>query len=162
MSSAAGSRHSPPSAKMVQARSSRVGRPWGGRWLGLDNLLAKCALAHLAAEISLGAPKWAIHVKTLLNDLLKLIKGTFHLFGLGLSDLKGDFGSIFCASSMAGILVFCPLTSHSARSRNFGRGGGEIAKCVQWAYIKLGFRVCGSQGWGRQQTGTTFFTAHGI
>jgi hypothetical protein len=34
---------------MVQARSSRVGRPWGGRWLGLDHLLAKCALAHLAA-----------------------------------------------------------------------------------------------------------------
>jgi hypothetical protein len=27
-----------------------VGRPWGGRWLGLDHLLAKCALAHLAAQ----------------------------------------------------------------------------------------------------------------
>jgi hypothetical protein len=35
---------------MVEARSSRVGRPWGGRWLGLDHLLAKCALAHLAAR----------------------------------------------------------------------------------------------------------------
>jgi hypothetical protein len=44
---------------------------------------------------SLAAPKWAIHVKTLLNDLLKLVKGTFHLIGLGLSDLKGDCGSIF-------------------------------------------------------------------
>jgi hypothetical protein len=35
---------------MVQAGSSRVGRPWGGRWLGLDHLLAKCALALLAAQ----------------------------------------------------------------------------------------------------------------
>ena len=55
---------------------------------------------------SLGAPKWAMHVKTLVNDLFKLIRGTFHLLGLGLSDLKGDCGSIFFASSMAGILVF--------------------------------------------------------
>jgi hypothetical protein len=34
----------------MQARSSGVSRPWGGRWLGLDHLLAKCALAHLAAQ----------------------------------------------------------------------------------------------------------------
>jgi hypothetical protein len=27
-----------------------VSRPWGGRWLGLDHLLAECALAHLAAS----------------------------------------------------------------------------------------------------------------
>jgi hypothetical protein len=27
----------------------QVGRPWGGRCLGLDHLLVKCALAHLAA-----------------------------------------------------------------------------------------------------------------
>jgi hypothetical protein len=60
-------------------------------------------------ENSLGAPKWAIHVKTLLNDLFKLIKGTFHLLGLGLSDLKGDCGSIFSASSMAEILVFLSI-----------------------------------------------------
>ena len=60
-------------------------------------------------ENSLVAPKWAIHVKTLLNDLLKLIKGTFHLLRLGLSDLKGDCGSIFCASSMAGIWVFLSI-----------------------------------------------------
>ena len=55
---------------------------------------------------SLGALKWAIQVKILLKDLFKLIKGTFHLIELGLSDLKGDCGFIFCASSMAGILVF--------------------------------------------------------
>ena len=35
-------------------------------------------------ENSLGAPKWAIHVKILLNDLFKLMKGTFYLLGLGL------------------------------------------------------------------------------
>ena len=57
----------------------------------------------------LGAPKWAIHVKTLLNDLCKLIKGTFYLLGLSLSDLKGDCGSIFSASRLAGILVFLSI-----------------------------------------------------
>ena len=56
-------------------------------------------------ESSLGAPKWAIYVKTLLNDLFKLIKSTFHLNGSGLSDLKGDCGSIFCASSYSGYLI---------------------------------------------------------
>ena len=60
-------------------------------------------------ENSLGAPKWAIHVETLLYDLFKLIKGTFHLLWLGLSDLKGDCGFIFCASSMAGIWVFLSI-----------------------------------------------------
>ena len=58
---------------------------------------------------SLGAPKWAIRVKTLLIDLLILIKGTFYLLGLSLSDLKGDCGSIFCAFSMAGIWVFLSI-----------------------------------------------------
>jgi hypothetical protein len=58
---------------------------------------------------SFGAPKWAIHVKTSLNNLFELIKGTFHLLGLGLSDLKGDCGFIFGASSMAGILVFLSI-----------------------------------------------------
>ena len=57
----------------------------------------------------LGAPKWAIHVKTLLNGLFKLIKGTFYLLSLGLYALKGDCGFIFSASSMAGILVFLPV-----------------------------------------------------
>jgi hypothetical protein len=27
-----------------------VGRPWGGRWLGLDHLIVKYTLAHLAAR----------------------------------------------------------------------------------------------------------------
>ena len=33
-------------------------------------------------KISSGAPKWAIQVKILLNDLFKRIKGTFYLLGL--------------------------------------------------------------------------------
>ena len=57
-------------------------------------------------ENSSGAPKWAIHVKTLLNDLFKLIKGTFHLHGPALSDLKGGRGSTLGDFDMAGILVF--------------------------------------------------------
>jgi hypothetical protein len=43
-----------------------------------------------------GALKWAIQVKISLNDLFKLIKGTFHLLGSVLSDLKGGRGLIFC------------------------------------------------------------------
>jgi len=100
-------------------------------------------------ENSLGALKWAIHVQTSLNGLFKLIKGTFHLLGLGLSDLKGDCGSIFVLLVWPGFWCFYPLTNHSARGRNFGRRGGKLTKGVQWAYIKLGLRLCGSQGRGR-------------
>ena len=32
-----------------------MGRPWGERWLGLDHLFAKCALAHLAAKALVAA-----------------------------------------------------------------------------------------------------------
>ena len=70
---------------------------------------ARCQWGGSKRKNSFGAPKWAIHVKTLLNDLFKLIKGTFHLLGLGLSDLKGDCGFIFGASSMAGIFVFLSI-----------------------------------------------------
>ena len=57
-------------------------------------------------EYSSGAPKWAIHVKTLLNDIFKLMKCTFHLHGPALFDLKGGRGSILGDFDMAGILVF--------------------------------------------------------
>ena len=43
---------------------------------------------------SSGALKWAIQVKISLKDLFKLIKGTFHLLGSVLSDLKGGCGLI--------------------------------------------------------------------
>ena len=52
-------------------------------------------------KISSGAPKWAIQVKILLNDLFKRIKGTFYLLGLVLSDLKGGRGSTFCVADFA-------------------------------------------------------------
>jgi hypothetical protein len=82
-------------------------------------------------ENSLGAPKWTIHVKTLLNDLLKLIKVTFYLLGLGLSDLKGDCGSIFGVLLVwPGFWCFCPLTSHSARGSQFWEGEGKLYKKV--------------------------------
>ena len=57
-------------------------------------------------EYSSRAPKWAIQVKTLLNDHFKLMKGTFHLHGPALFDLKGGRGSILGDFDMAGILVF--------------------------------------------------------
>jgi hypothetical protein len=71
---------------------------------------SRCRLGGSKRENSLGAPKLAIHVKTLLYDLFELIKGAFYLIGSGLSDLKGDCGFIFGASSMAGILVFLSIS----------------------------------------------------
>ena len=67
---------------------------------------------------SLGALKWAIQVKILLNSLFKLIKGTFHLLKAVLSDLKGGRGLIFCVADCALIMAFCPLTRPSSRGRN--------------------------------------------
>ena len=43
---------------------------------------------------SVGAPKWAIHVKTLLNDLFKLIKCTFYLLALRVAG--SIYFSAFC------------------------------------------------------------------
>ena len=70
-------------------------------------------------ENSSSALNSAIHVKILLNDLFKLIKGTFHLLGLVLSDLKGGRGSTFCVADFALITAqICPLTRRSSRGQN--------------------------------------------
>ena len=79
---------------------------------------SRCHFGGQKRKISSGAPKWAIQVKILLNDLFKLIKGTFHLLGLVLSDLKGGRGSTFCVVDFALITAFCPLTRRSSRGRN--------------------------------------------
>ena len=57
-------------------------------------------------ENSSSALKSAIHVKSLLSDLSKLLQGNFYLLSTTLRDLKGGRGSIFCAFEMFGILVF--------------------------------------------------------
>ena len=44
--------------------------------------------------------------KISLNDFFKLIKGTFHLLGSVLSDLKGGCGFIFCVADFALIAAF--------------------------------------------------------
>jgi hypothetical protein len=75
---------------------------------------------------SSGAPKWAIHVETLVNDLLKLMKHTFHVLGSTLSDLKGDRGSNFCGSGMAGTLVFLFVASRQRQGSQLWEGGGKI------------------------------------
>ena len=56
-------------------------------------------------ENSSSALKSAIHVKSLLSDLSKLLQGNFYLLSTTLRDLKGGRGSIFCAFEMVGILV---------------------------------------------------------
>jgi len=77
---------------------------------------------------SSGAPKWAIHVKNLLTDLLKLIRGTFHLLESAVSDLKESRGSIFCALGMVGILVFLSVASPQRQGSQLWEGGGKINK----------------------------------
>ena len=79
---------------------------------------------------SSGAPKWAIHVKNLLTDLLKLIRGTFHLLESAVSDLKESRGSIFCALGMVGILVFLSVASPQRQGSQLWEGGGKINKKV--------------------------------
>ena len=62
-------------------------------------------------NISSGAPKWAIQVKTLLSNIFKLIKGAFHLPGLVFFDLKGGCGSTFCVVDFALITAFLSVNS---------------------------------------------------
>ena len=95
---------------------------------------------------SVGAPKWAIHVKTLLNDLFKLIKCTFYLLALGLSDLKGNVVVFLVLLVCPGFWCFCPLTSHSARVANLGGGGENEQIYVQWPILSL-VSVCAVPRW---------------
>ena len=81
-------------------------------------------------ENSSGAPKWAIHVKSLLNDLFKLLRGTFHLLGSTLSDLKGGRGNIFCAFGIVEILVFSSVASPQLQGSQLLGGGGGVYKEV--------------------------------
>ena len=72
-------------------------------------------------KVSPGALKWAIQVKILLNDLFKLIKGTFHLLGLVLSDLKGGRGSTFCVVDFALITAFSLVDSPQLQRPKFDK-----------------------------------------
>ena len=75
--------------------------------------------------ISSGAPKWAIQVKILLNDLFKLIKGTFHLIGLVLSDIEGGRGSTSCAVDFALITAFLSVDSPQLQGPKFDQNHGS-------------------------------------
>ena len=81
-------------------------------------------------KYSSGAPKWAIHVKTLLDVLFKLMKDTFHLHGPALSDLKGGRGSIFCALEMVEMLVFLSVASPHLQGSQLWEGDGNFSKKV--------------------------------
>ena len=76
-------------------------------------------------KISSGAPKWAIQVKILLNDLFKLIKGTFYLLGLLLSDLKGGRGSTYCVADFALITAFLSVDSPQLQGPKFDQNHGS-------------------------------------
>jgi hypothetical protein len=74
---------------------------------------------------SSGAPKWAIQVKISLNGLFKLIKGTFHLLGSVLSDLKGGNGFIFCVTDFALITAFLSVDSPQLQGPKFDQNRGS-------------------------------------
>ena len=75
-------------------------------------------------ENSSGAPKWAIHVKSLLNDIFKLLRGTFYLLGSTLSDLKGGAWKYFLCvrySRDFGVFVCCLATAPGVAIMGGGR-----------------------------------------
>ena len=74
---------------------------------------------------SSGALKWAIQVKISLNGLLKLIKGTFHLLGSVLSDLKGSRGFICCVADCALIMAFLSVDSPQLQGPKFDQNHGS-------------------------------------
>ena len=86
-------------------------------------------------ENSSGAPKWAIHVKSLLNDLFKLLRGTFHLLGSTLSDLKGGVEYFLCVrySRDFGVFVCCLATAPGVAIAG-GGAVGSIRKCSNGLY----------------------------
>ena len=86
---------------------------------------SRCHFGGQKRKISSGAPKWAIQVKILLNDLFKLIKGTFHLLGLVLSDLKGGRGSTFCVVDFALITAFLSVDSPQLQGPKFDQNHGS-------------------------------------
>ena len=70
--------------------------------------------------------KSAIHVKSLLSDLTKLLQGGLCLLSTTLRDLKGGRGSIFCAFEMVGILVFFAVSSPQLQGSQLWEGDGKI------------------------------------
>ena len=81
-------------------------------------------------ENSSSALKSAIHVKSLLSDLSKLLQGNFYLLSTTLRDLKGGRGSIFCAFEMVGILVFLSVASPQLQGSQLWKGDGNFFKKV--------------------------------
>ena len=73
---------------------------------------------------SFSALKSAIHVKSLLSDLLNLLQSNFYLSSTTLRDLKRGCGSIFCAFEMAGILVFLYVASPQLQGSQLWEGLG--------------------------------------
>ena len=90
-------------------------------------------------KTSSGAPKWANQVKILLNDLFKLIKGTFHLLGLVLSDLKGGRGSTFCVVDFALITAFFSVDSPAPGAEIQSKLRQRPKRRAYCAYTKLFF-----------------------
>ena len=104
-------------------------------------------------ENTSSALKSAIHVKILLNDLFKLIKGTFYSLGLVLSDLKGGRGSTFCVADFALITAFLSVDSPQLQGpkvdQNHGSGPNSALNapisCVVFQHpAPRGARVSGA------------------
>ena len=88
-------------------------------------------------ESSSSALKSAIHVKSLLSDLLNLLQGNFYLLSTTLRDLKGVVVLFFVLSlsKWSGFRCFCLLPRHSSRGRSYGRGAANFEiKCLTGLY----------------------------
>ena len=92
---------------------------------------SRCHLGGQNTKISSSALKSAIHVKSLLSDLSKLLQGSnFYLLSTTLRDLKGGRGSFFYAFEMVGILVFLSVASPHLQGSQLWEGDGRFYKEV--------------------------------
>ena len=75
------------------------------------SLRSRCHLGGKNTKNSSSALKSAIHVKSLLSDLLILLQGSFKLLSTTLRDLKEGHDSIFGGSILGNILAFLSVAS---------------------------------------------------
>ena len=104
---------------------------------------SRCHLGGSKHKNSTSALKSAIHVKSLLSDLSKLLQGNFYLLSTTLRDLKGGRGSIFCAFEMVGILVFLSVASPQLQGSQLWEGDGSLFKIVFIRPISRLVSACG-------------------
>jgi len=86
-------------------------------------------------ENSSSALKSAIHVKSLLSDLLKLLQGNFNLLSTTRATSKRAVIRFLVVLYWSTCCPFCQLPRHSARGRKYERGAARLVnKCLMGSY----------------------------